>query len=227
MKATSGRHRRVNTVNPAAGRADTSEVPYQSETSYFVRLDAPPPSSRQTPLQRDRWDEPAAPVGGSHGRREEPKPKKRRPKRRIEIRPLTVLVLLVAGWLAWAYTTPGGPSARVRGWIDHTRTDVADVSLGTGLHKTANYFNGLYATQGSYPQLSDTQLQEDPNAAFGINMGYQWCSPGAVVLTSDGAGGSVSRLLLAGKDLGNVNGVQGCPENLRKPRPWKIPKTAT
>jgi len=217
----------VNTVNPAAGRADTSEVPYQSETSYFVRLDAPPPSSRQTPLQRDRWDEPAAPVGGSHGRREEPKPKKRRPKRRIEIRPLTVLVLLVAGWLAWAYTTPGGPSARVRGWIDHTRTDVADVSLGTGLHKTANYFNGLYATQGSYPQLSDTQLQEDPNAAFGINMGYQWCSPGAVVLTSDGAGGSVSRLLLAGKDLGNVNGVQGCPENLRKPRPWKIPKTAT
>jgi hypothetical protein len=217
----------MNTVNPAAGRADTSQVPYQSETSYFVRLDAPPPSSRQTPLQRERWDEPAAPVGGPPGRWKEPKQRKRRPKRRIEIRPVTVVVLLVAGWLAWAYTTPGGPSARVRGWIDHTRTDVADVSLGPGLHKTANYFNGLYATQGSYPQLSETQLQEDPNTAFGINMGYQWCSPGAVVLSSNGAGGSVSRLLLAGKDLGNVNGVHGCPENLRKPRPWKIPKAAT
>jgi len=213
-------------VNPAARRADTSGVPYQSDMSYFVRLDAPPPSSRHTPLQRDRWDEPAAPVGHPPRRSKEPKQTKRRPKRRTQIRPAAVLLLIVAGWLAWAYTTPGGPSARIRGWIDHTRTDVADVSLGPGLHRTANYFDQLYATRGSYPNLSETQLQQDPNVAFGINMGYQWCSPGAVVLTSNGAGGSVSRLLLAGKDLGNVSGVYGCPGNLAKPLPWKIPKAA-
>jgi hypothetical protein len=199
-------------------------VPYQSETSYFVRLDAPPPTTRHTPPQRERWDEPPEPIGQPARRSKAPRRAKHRPKRRTEIRPAAVLLLLVAGWLAWSYTTPGGPSARIESWIDHTRSDVADVSLGPGLHRTANYFNGLYATQGSYPHLTDSQLQQDPNAAFGINMGYQWCSPGAVVLTSNGAGGSVSRLLLAGKDLGNVNGVYGCPANLRKPQPWSLPK---
>jgi hypothetical protein len=210
-------------VNPAGGNADTWRVPYQQDTSYFVRLDAPPPSSRHTPLQRERWDEPAAPPGRSKPRRSA----KRRPKRRTEIRPAVLLLLLIAGWVAWASTTPGGPSARIQSWIDHTRTDVADVSLGPGLHRTANYFNQLYATQGSYPHLSDTQLEQDPNASFGINMGYQWCSPSAVLLMSNGAGGSVSRLLLGGKDLGNVSGQQGCPANLTKPLPWRIPKAAS
>jgi len=199
-------------------------VPYQSET-YFVRLDAPPSSSRHTPLQRERWDERPEPLGPT-GRSQSPRRRKHRPKRRTEIRPVAVLALLVAGWLAWAYTTPGGPSARIQGWIDHTRTDVADVSLGPGLHRTANYFNGLYATHGSYPQLSESQLEADPNAAFGINMGYQWCSPAAVVLTSSAVGGTVSRLLLSGKDLGNVSGVYGCPANLNKPLPWKVRKPA-
>ena len=197
-------------------------TPYSSGTSYFVRLDAPPATSRHTPTQRERWDEPLAAPGRPSGAA----PKRRRPKRRIEIRPVFLLLVLVAAWVGWAYTTPGGPSARIRGWIDHTRTDVADVSLGPGLHKTANYFNGLYATQGSYPHMSDSQLQSDPNAGFAINMGYTWCGPSAVVLTSAGAGGEVSRLLLAGTDLGNVHGTWACPANLAKPSPWKLPKSA-
>jgi len=57
-------------------------------------------------------------------------------------------------------------------------------------------------------------------------MGYQWCSPAAVVLTSSAVGGTVSRLLLSGKDLGNVSGVYGCPANLNKPLPWKVRKPA-
>ncbi len=151
--------------------------------------------------------------------RPEPAPRRRRP---FTIRPTAVLVVAVLAWVGWAYTTPGGPSARIGDWIDRTRSDVADVSLGPGLHRTANYFNQLYSTQRSYPHLSDSQLQQDPNAAFGLNMTYTWCGPGAVVLTSRGAGGSVSRLLLAGKDLGNVRGVYGCPTNPTKPLPWKI-----
>jgi len=202
-------------------------VPYQSETSYFVRLDAPPPSSRHTPLQRGRWDEDPEPLEHKKVRVKAPRRTKRRSRRRHEIRPAAVLILLVAAWVAWAYTTPGGPSARIQGWIDHTRTDVADVSLGPGLHKTANYFNQLYATQGRYPQLSETQLQEDPNAGFAINMGYQWCSPAAVVLTSAAAGGQVSRLLVGGRDLGNVSGSYGCPANLSKPLPWRLPKAGS
>ena len=52
-------------------------------------------------------------------------------------------------------------------------------------------------------------------------MTFTWCSPRDVVLRSPNAGGSVSRLLLDGKDLGNVPGVQNCP-NLAHPAPWKI-----
>jgi hypothetical protein len=196
-------------------------VPYQPDTAYFVRLDAPPPSSRHTPLERERWEEPLPPVSRRSLHRPEPAHRRRRS---FTIRPAAVLLLALLGWVGWAYTTPGGPSARIEDWIDRTRSDVADVSLGPGLHKTANYFNQLYSTQGSYPHLSDSQLQTDPNAAFGLNMTYTWCGPGAVVLTSRGAGGSVSRLLLAGKDLGNVSGVYGCPTNLTKPAPWKISK---
>ena len=46
------------------------------------------------------------------------------------------------------------------------------------LHKTADYFDGLYATQGSYPHLSDTQLQEDPNAGVRAQHGLRVVQPG-------------------------------------------------
>jgi hypothetical protein len=209
-------------LNPSAPNADTCRVPYQQESSYFVRLDAPPPSSRHTPLEREpHWEEPESP-----GRRSvrPVEPARKRKRHSFSIRPAGLLLLAVLTWVAWAYTTPGGPSARINDWIDHTRTDVADVSLGPGLHKTANYFNQLYATQGSYPHMSDSEVEQDPNAGFGINQTYTWCAPSAVVLTSNGAGGSVSRLLLSGKDLGNVNGVYGCPGDLSKPAPWTVSK---
>ena len=73
--------------------------------------------------------------------------------------------------------------------------------------------------------MSDTAIQDDPKAGFGLSMNFTWCSPQAVVLQSLSAGGSVSRLLVDGKDLGNVNGAQQCPANLAKPAPWK-PATA-
>jgi hypothetical protein len=206
-------------VNPSGANADTPAVPYQQESAYFVRLDAPPPTGRHTPFQRERWDEPSPPAGRRSFRAPEP-PRRRR--RSFTIRPVGMLLIAVLAWVGWAYTTPGGPSARIGDWIDQTRSDVADVSLGPGLHKTANYFNQLFETHGNYPHLSDSELQQDPNAAFGLNMTYTWCGPGAVVLTSRGAGGAVSRLLLAGKDLGNVSGIYGCPTNLTKPLPWKI-----
>jgi hypothetical protein len=195
-------------------------VPYQPDTSYFVRLDAPPASSRHTPLQRERhWEEPV-PVARGSSKRSGPAPRRR--KRPITIRPAGVLALVIVAWVAWAYTTPGGPSARINSWIDRTRNDVADVSLGPGLHHTADYFQQLYASQGSYPNMSDTQIQQDPNAGFGLSMRFSWCGPQAVVLQSLGAGGSVSRLLVAGKDLGNVSGAIGCPANLSAPLPWRL-----
>ena len=54
-------------------------------------------------------------------------------------------------WFAWASTTPGGPSARIGGWIDHMRGVVAEASVNPDLRRNAAYFNSVYATQGSYP----------------------------------------------------------------------------
>ena len=185
-------------------------VPYQPGTSYFVQLDTPPPVSRHTPLERERhWKDPGL----------QPAPRRRR--RRYQVRPAAILVLIPLLWVGWAYTTPGGPSARINDWIDKTRNDVADVSASPSLRQTAIYFNGLYATQGSYPNLSDSALQAEPAAAFGLSMVFTWCNPRAVVLQSPSAGGTISKLLIDGKDLGNVVGAVACPANLEHPAPWK------
>jgi hypothetical protein len=207
-------------LNRSGPNADTRsvayrrETSYRPETSYFVTLDAPPEDSSNTPVARDRdWN--------SSGRAE-PAPRRRR--RPITIRPVGLLLLALLAWVGWAYTTPGGPSARINDWIDQTRGDVAAASAGPGLRQTATYFNQLYATQGSYPNMSDTTIQQDPNAGFGLGMSFTWCSGQAVMLRSPTAAGSVSRLLVAGDDLGEVNGAQGCPVNLAKPSPWKLPK---
>jgi len=189
-------------------------VAYRPETPYFVRLDDPPPVSRFAPQQRERhWHDPAPAPSGPVRRR----------RRRITIRPVGVILLALLGWLGWAYTTPGGPNARISSWIDHTRGVVDSASVGPGLHQTATYFDQLYASQGSYPNMSDTAIQEDPNAGFGLGMKFTWCSGQAVVLQAPTAGGSLSRLLVGGHDLGDVSKVAGCPANLAHPAPWKLP----
>jgi hypothetical protein len=192
-------------------------VEYRPDVSYFVTLDAPPDTQgRHVPLERS-WNEPPRPV--------EPGRKRRR-RRPIKIRPIGLVLLALLGWVAWAYTTPGGPTARINDWISHTRGDVAAFGIGQGLGQTTTYFNGLYATQGSYPDMTDTAIQEDPNAGFGLSMKFMWCSSQAVVLQSLAAGGTVSRLLVAGREVGEVNGAYGCPANMAKPVPWKLPKAA-
>ena len=186
-------------------------MPYTPEGSYFVRLDAPPETSaRKTPVARDNWQ----PQGGG------PVPAHKRRKRKFRIRPVWVLLIAVLSWVGWAYTTPGGPGARVRSWIDHTRGDVAQMSVNPDLHQTAQYFNGLYKTQGSYPDLSQSAVEATPG--FGLSMNLVWCSPRDVIITSLSSGGSLSRLLLDGKDLGNVPNTIPCPANLSNPQPWKL-----
>jgi hypothetical protein len=187
-------------------------VPYKTEGPYFVNLDAPAAPARTTAVGREqRYAEPA-------GRAPIPAWKRHR---RVRVRPAWVFVILIASWFAWAYTTPGGPSARIRGWIDHTRGVVAEASVSPDLRRNANYFNGLYATQGKYPILSDSDIQASPG--FTLNESLIYCSPRAIVLRTLSAGGSVSRLLLNGQDLGNVTNARGCPTNLRDPAPWKLP----
>ena len=200
-------------MNKAGSRADRTEVPYKTDgPPYFVNLDAPPASSRTTPLGREhRYAE--------DGRT--PLPAHKRRKRKIRIRPAWIFVILVAAWFGWAYTTPGGPSARISGWIDHTRGVVSEASVSADLRRNAQYFNGVYATEHGYPALSDSEIQASPG--FTLNESLIYCSRRAIVLQSLSSGGSVSRLLLDGKDLGNVPNRVNCPRDLTDPAPWKLP----
>ena len=201
-------------MNRSGPVADTRRVAYRPESPYFVRLDESPPVSRHTPLQRERhWGDPSAAPGPV-----------RRHRRRWRIRPIGLVLVALLGWIGWAYTTPGGPEARISSWIDHTRGVVDNVSIGPGLRQTATYLDQLYASQGSYPDMTQTAIQEDPKAGFGLGMNFFWCSGQAVVLQTPSAGGTVSRLLVGGRDLGDVNVAAGCPTNLARPVPWKAPK---
>jgi hypothetical protein len=189
-------------------------VPYKTEGPYFVNLDGPATPSRTTPIPRDS----SRPVDG--GRPAPPRPKRR--KRRIRIRPGWTLALALLTWIGWAYTTPGGPSARIRGWIDDTRGVVAEATANPDLIRTARYFNGLYKTQGSYPNLPKSAVESSPG--FGLSDTLLYCGPRAIVLQSLSPGGSVSRLLLDGEDLGTVPKARACPRNLSRPEPWKLPQ---
>ena len=189
-------------------------MPYKTEGPYFVNLDAPAAPSRTTPIARDQR---YASDGGRS-----PVPAHKRRKRKIRIRPGWILALALVTWIGWAYTTPGGPSARIRGWIDHTRGVVAEASVNPDVRRSAEYFNSLYQTQGHYPNLSDSAIQASPG--FGLAETLVYCSPRAIVLQSLSSGGSLSRLLLDGKDLGNVPNTHSCPNDYTNPAPWKLPK---
>lgn len=181
---------------------------------YFVRLDAAP-SARHTPVERMHapYQRPTEPQG--------PHRRKRR-NSNFRVRPLTVFLLALLVGLAWLQTKPGGVSGQVNQWIDKVRGDVETASANPDLRRAADYFNRQYAATGVYPNMTEEQLRDDPSTGFGIGVDVQWCSPQAIVVHSLTGSGSVTRLLLAGKDMGDVAGRVGCPSDLQNPAPWKV-----
>jgi hypothetical protein len=196
-------------VNPGAERADTANVRHSTE-GYFVRLD---PESHEGHAPPGR-----GPVGreglGAPGL-----PRHRRP-RRLSGRALflTLLAIGLGTWFAWAAQRPGGASGAVSGWISEVRGDVAKVSADPDLATARRYFNDQYAKTHSYPQMSDSDLLA---AGIGIGVNVRQCTSQAVVIQGASGGGTVSRLLLAGRDLGAVSGRYDCPTDLTHPAPWK------
>ncbi len=185
------------------------------QDSYFVRLDVGPPP-------------PAAPATG--GRRQsvardpfEPAdPPRRKRRRRGRARPklLLILAVILGAWFVWATQQPGGVSGAVNSWIDHVRGDVASMSTDPAVRNASRYMNEQYAATHAYPRVSDDELTA---AGFGVGVSSEWCSPQAVVLHGTAGAGSISRLLVGGRDLGSVDGAQGCPTNLDDPAPWHAP----
>jgi hypothetical protein len=131
---------------------------------------------------------------------------------------LTLVVIGLGAWLAWAAQRPGGVSGTVNGWISDVRGDVAKVSSDPDAAKARRYYNAQYSTTHAYPQMSDSDLVA---VGVGVGVNVEWCSAQAVVIQGAQGGATASRLLVAGKDLGEVQGKYGCPPSLADPAPWK------
>ena len=202
-------------MNSGADRADRANV-RQPTDAYFVRLDV---ESADGHAPSGHGPDGHAPVGreglGSPG------PKRHRRRRRLHGRAVC-LVVVAAGlgaWFSWAAQRPGGVSGTVNGWISNVRGDVARMSADPDIAQARRYYNGQHEATGVYPHLTEADL-----AAVGIGVGVNvdWCNPQAVVIEGASGGGNSSRLLLSGKDLGELPGKFGCPADLADPTPWKL-----
>ena len=199
-------------MNPPLLAADTPNVQHPSD-SYFVRLDVVDTATRPALVDRTRhaYDDTAQAA---------PKVKRRHRRKHHHIRPSILLLIALLAWCGWASQRPGGISGTINGWIAHVRGDVGAISADPDLHRAADYYNGQFTAHQAYPQLTDDELATNG----GIGVRAEWCSAQAVVLQGSAGGGTVSRLELDGREVGSVTGKQGCPADLRDPKPWKLKK---
>jgi hypothetical protein len=169
------------------------------QENYFVRLDSGAAPST---------------TGRSLDQGESSAPRRNRRRRQPRQWFLFLLAVGLVAWFAWAVQQPGGVSGVLNGWVDDVRGNVQDVASGPALSNAARYFNEQYEHAGTYPQPTEAELTA---AGIGIDVNVVYCGPSAVVLRTI----TVSRLLVAGDDLGDVGGRQGCPASLGDPKPWK------
>ena len=181
----------------------------QDGSGYFVRLGPAPDRTRRRRATTSHDDDP-------------PRPKKRQTRVNFRFRPLTLIGLLLLGWLGWAATTPGGVSARVHGISNKLQSLVDDATTDPGLKRAANYYNQRYTEQGAYPQLSEQDLRDDPDAGWGVGVDTEWCSRGRDGAHEPHRERHDQPVALAGKDLGDVHGLHHCPADLTDPLPWKL-----
>jgi len=128
----------------------------------------------------------------------------------------------VLGALAWAQTTPGGVSGELHRLLGRARGAVEQATADPDLRRAADALDQRYARLGSYQRVDETDSKDNAALDLGVGVDVEWCGPQDVVLRSLTAQGSVSRLLLEGRDLGEVNGSPPCPADLAHPAPWKL-----
>lgn len=131
-----------------------------------------------------------------------------------------MLAAILLAWWIWAATTDGGVSARANDIVDGIRDVLSDATTDPGLKRAATFYDDTYEREGSYPRLGENEASA---AGVGIGVDVTWCSPRAIVLQGFTGSGTRSRLLLDGRDLGDVVGEVGCPATLEDPAPWVLP----
>lgn len=199
-------------MNSGPFRADTRDVRHATD-SYFVRLGG------ESHLGHGPDGQSAAGRAGLGA----PGTTKRRHHRRRGRGKAMLVILLVVGlgsWTYWASQRPGGVSGTVHGWINHVRGDVDSISTDPDLATARRFYNGQYVASGRYPQMGESDLAA---AGIGVGVTVDWCGPQAVVIQGTSGGGTSSRLLLSGHDLGELKGQFECPTDLADPAPWKAP----
>ncbi|HEV7525487.1 MAG TPA: hypothetical protein VGP92_11005, partial [Acidimicrobiia bacterium] len=109
-------------------------------------------------------------------------------------------------------------SGTLNSWVESVRGDVAKVSADPDISTARHYFSAKYTTTGTYPQMSEADLA---GVGIGVGVTIENCSPQAIVIQGASGGGTASRLLLGGHDLGELSGKFDCPTDLTRPLPWK------
>jgi hypothetical protein len=132
-----------------------------------------------------------------------------------------LLAAALVGVLAWAVTSPGGIGARLSDIGSSLSGTVSKLTQSRELEQATKMYNRWFTEQGQYPNYGQSELDQRPGASWGPGMDVSWCTPRAVVLTSLTASGTVSRLLIDGKTVGDVPGRVGCPVDLVNPLPWE------
>jgi hypothetical protein len=131
------------------------------------------------------------------------------------------VAVAVAGLVGWATFSPGGIGARLSGIGSSISGTVSQLTQSRDLDQATKMFDKWYVEQHGYPDYTQSQLDEQPDASWGAGMDVSWCTRRDIVLTSLTASGTVSRLLLDGKVVGDVPGRVACPVDLVDPVPWK------
>jgi hypothetical protein len=167
-------------------------------------------------LGSEETSEPTWPLDASD--RSPPRRRARRPVPWFRI----VLALAAVVALVWASMSPGGLRARLSG-IDSSITGTVSVlTQSRDLDRASKMFDGWYTQQGSYPDYTQSQLDALPDADWSEGMDVAWCTPRDVVLIAFTASGTVSRLLLDGAVVGDLDGRVACPADVTNPVPWKL-----
>lgn len=138
-----------------------------------------------------------------------------------QIRLLPIVVLACLGWLAWASTTEGGVSARVESFVHRGRAAVEGVTEDPSMKQASEALNERFERDGSYPVITEALLRDDPGLSWGVGVTVSWCSSRSVVLSGLTGHGTISRLLVDGRVVGEVDGAQICPIDLVNPLPWE------
>jgi hypothetical protein len=132
-----------------------------------------------------------------------------------------ILALGLVVGLVWMSTAPGGLRGRISAIGSSISGTASKLTESRELEGATKAFNGWYEQQGAYPNYSQTELIERTEVSWGAGLDASWCSPRAVVLTSLTGSGTVSRLLIDGKTVGDVEGRVACPPDLVNPLPWE------